>query len=190
VVGAIARAKAEAMKHRNVTKQVEGLYKPIGIKGIHDYRPDMETVAGLLKNFLHRERGDSGERFARRYAAKGWNGEHEIKEDQGDGFKITTPYGYIQYRPVKNEDTNEIWWVESHLPTHGMDLVDLMQKHHPASAIAWGALSSSGRGLMERWHDAHPEVQKVDSGPFEGQFDTFGHDEENVDDGEDFEEEE
>ncbi len=102
---------------------------------------------------------------------------HKIEPDQGDGFKITTPYGRINYRPVPHEDRNEIWWVESHKKNHGSELVDLMQHYHPAGEIAWGATSQSGEGLRQRWHAAHPEVAGGEgkSYPHEGQFDPFDH---------------
>lgn len=120
-------------------------------------------------------------RSARRYAAQPDEPGYRIQEDQGDGFKITTPHGYIQYRPVDGGETNEIWYVESNKKGHGSELVDLMQKHHPASSIAWGALSQSGRGLMEKWHRNHPDVEMIDGGAFEGQFDPFGNDHEDED---------
>lgn len=101
--------------------------------------------------------------------------DYTIAPSQGDGWKITTPWGYIDYRHRPEESTNEIWWVESHKHKHGSELVDLMQKHHPAETVAWGATSSSGRELMNRWHKANPDIGKDDSGPFEGQFDPFDH---------------
>ena len=48
-----------------------------------------------------------------------------VSVSQGDGFKITTPHGHIDYRHA--DGTNEIWWVESHKKGHGSDLVDAMQ---------------------------------------------------------------
>ena len=111
--------------------------------------------------------------------AKHRSGEQvKIEPSQGDGWKISTPHGYIDYRHVSDGDgdVNEIWWVESHQRGHGSDLVDLMQKHHPALAVAWGATSQSGDALRKRWHKKHPQISCIDSGPFEGQFDPFGHD--------------
>lgn len=107
-----------------------------------------------------------------------------IEPDQGDGWKITTPYGYIQYRHAADDGVNEIWWVESRRRGHGSELVDLMQQHHPASAIAWGATSQAGDGLMCKWHAAHPGVECV-TGVHDGQFDPFGHDDEGGDDWDD-----
>ena len=100
-----------------------------------------------------------------------------IESSQGDGWKISTPHGYIDYRHVigGDGDVNEIWWVESHRRAHGSELVDLMQEHHPALAVAWGATSQSGDALRKRWHKKHPQILCIE-GPFEGQFDPFGHD--------------
>jgi hypothetical protein len=107
-----------------------------------------------------------------------------ITPSQGDGFKITTPFGYIEFRPRPEDDTNEIWWVESHRKGHGSELVDLMQKYSPASNIAWGATSAAGERLRQKWHAAHPEVSGGEgrSYPHEGQFDPFQHDEEEDED--------
>lgn len=104
-----------------------------------------------------------------------------IEPSQGDGYKISTPHGYIDYRPRPEDDTNEIWWVESHKKGHGSELVDLMMKHHPAGAIAWGVVSQSGRGLMEKWHRNHPNIHCV-TGSHDGQFDPFGNDDDQDDD--------
>jgi GNAT superfamily N-acetyltransferase len=115
---------------------------------------------------------------------------HEIRPDQGDGFKITTPHGFIQYRPT--DHANEIWWIESHRRNHGRELMDLMLKHHPHEAVAWGATSSSGEAFRERWHAANPHVLDADEGhrqPFEGQFDPFDHGESEYDEDDFFEEE-
>jgi hypothetical protein len=93
---------------------------------------------------------------------------------QGDGYKISSPHGYIDYRPV--DGTNEIWWVESNKRGHGSQLVDAMMKHHPAEAVAWGATSEAGEGLRKKWHRNNPQVADATGGervPFEGQFDPF-----------------
>ena len=100
-----------------------------------------------------------------------------IEPSQGDGWKIVTPFGYIDYRNIPEDSKNEIWWVESHKQGHGSELVDLMQKQHPADTIAWGVTSRSGEMLMRRWHAAHPEVECV-AGAHEGQFDPFQHEDE------------
>lgn len=114
-----------------------------------------------------------------------------VTPSQGDGWKITTPYGYIEFRPRPEEDTNEIWWVQSSKRGHGSELVDLMQKHSPAGHIAWGVTSHSGEGLRKKWHAAHPEVSGGEgkSYPHEGQFDPFQHDDDEWDDEDDFEDE-
>lgn len=95
-----------------------------------------------------------------------------IEPSQGDGWKITTPYGYIDYRYSEDDDTNEIWWIESNKRGHGSELVDLMQSQHPASCIAWGVTSISGEALMKKWHNTHPDIYCIDT-PHEGQFDPF-----------------
>ena len=87
-----------------------------------------------------------------------------------DGFVIRTEHGMIDYRPT--EDTNEIWWIESKKKGHGSELVNIMQREHPRSAIAWGATSKSGEGLRKKWHKKNPKVQSI-TGPHEGQFDPF-----------------
>jgi len=120
---------------------------------------------------------------------------HTIEPSQGDGWKIATPHGYIDYRHVEDGDggTNEVWWVESHRRGHGSELVDLMQARHPAASVAWGATSAAGADLMRRWHARHPEITCV-TGAHEGQFDVFGHaedeDEDDFDDFDDFDDEE
>jgi hypothetical protein len=96
--------------------------------------------------------------------------EYSINPSQGDGWLIRTDHGYIDYR--HEEGVNEIWWVESNKRGHGSELVDLMQKHHPAEAISWGATSQGGEGLMKKWHREHPDVECY-SGAHEGQFDPF-----------------
>jgi hypothetical protein len=95
---------------------------------------------------------------------------------QGDGWKIQTDSGSIEYRPVDDYGTriNEIWWVQSSKRGHGSELVDLMMKMDPAEAIAWGLTSESGAGLMNKWHRAHPEIECI-KGAHDNQFDPFGH---------------
>lgn len=97
--------------------------------------------------------------------------QHTI-EPKDDGFVIRTQYGYIEYRPV--DDVNEIWWVESHKKNHGSELVDLMQMHHPASAIAWGVTSRAGEGLRKKWHRHHPKIESIHGEPHDGQFNPYG----------------
>jgi hypothetical protein len=104
-----------------------------------------------------------------------------VEPSQGDGWRITTKYGYIDYRHVSDGPLNEIWWVESHKKGHGLELVDLMQRQHPAGTIAWGVTSKSGDGLMRRWHSLHPEVECA-TGAHDGQFDPFGGDMDDDDD--------
>ena len=58
--------------------------------------------------------------------------EHKIRPSQGDGWRIDTDYGYIDYR--HNEGVNEIWWLESNQKGGGSKLVDLMMKYHPVDA--------------------------------------------------------
>ena len=99
---------------------------------------------------------------------------YTIKPSQGDGWKIETPYGYIDYRNDEDNDINEIWWVESHRKGHGSELVDLMQQQHPAGSIAWGATSLAGEGLMRKWHLNHPDIECL-NGDHEGQFNPFDH---------------
>ena len=100
--------------------------------------------------------------------------EYEVKitPSQGDGWLITTPYGEIEYTNNDADSVNEIWWIESKKRGHGSQLVDLMQKYHPADAIAWGVTSTSGEGLMHKWHKAHPEIECIE-GDHEGQFNPF-----------------
>lgn len=95
---------------------------------------------------------------------------HTIEPSQGDGWIIRTPDGYIDYR--HNEGVNEIWWVESNRRGHGTELVDLMQATHPAEVVSWGVTSGAGKGLMEKWHTLHPEIE-CETGAHEGQFDPF-----------------
>lgn len=101
-----------------------------------------------------------------------------VTPSQGDGYKIATKFGYIEFRPRPEEDINEIWWVESHKKGHGFELVDMMQKHSPASHIAWGATSQAGEELRQRWHAANPMISGGEgrSVPHEGQFNPFEHD--------------
>jgi len=104
---------------------------------------------------------------------------YTIKPSQGDGWKIETPNGYIDYRHDEDGDVNEIWWVESNRRGHGSELIDLMQQEHPANNIAWGATSLAGEGLMRKWHRNHPDVECL-TGDHEGQFNPFNifdHDE-------------
>ena len=103
--------------------------------------------------------------------------ESHTLEQKDDGWVIRTPYGYIDYVHKDEDDVNEIWWVESSKRGHGPELVDLMQATHPASTIAWGVTSAAGEGLMKKWHRLHPEIEMA-VGAHEGQFDPFGHDEE------------
>lgn len=119
----------------------------------------------------------------------GFTGDVRIEPSQGDGFKITTPFGYIDYRPRPEDGVNEIWWVESRRKGHGSQLVDLMLKHHPAEAIAWGVTSQAGEGLMRKYHREHPRIECIE-GAHEGQFDPFGHEEEEDEDDIDWDEEE
>lgn len=107
-----------------------------------------------------------------------------IQPSQGDGWIIKTPYGYIDYRHDASNDTNEIWWIESHKKGHGSQLVDLMQLQHPAGNIAWGATSISGENLMNKWHRLHPNITCI-TGDHEGQFNPFDHDEDHGKDEED-----
>jgi len=99
---------------------------------------------------------------------------HTITNSQGDDWKITTPYGYIDYHHDKDNDVNEIWWVESKKRGHGTELVNLMMKHHPSNAIAWGITTESGKGLRDKWHRLHPGIDQL-NGAFEGQFDPSGN---------------
>lgn len=103
------------------------------------------------------------------------NTDYTIKPSQGDGWKITTQYGYIDYKHNAEDLINEIWWVESHKKGHGSELVDLMQRHHPADSIAWGATSIAGEKLMDKWHRNNPNIQCI-TGDHEGQFNPFDHD--------------
>jgi hypothetical protein len=107
--------------------------------------------------------------------------DYTIEPSQGDGWKISTPHGYIDYR--HEDGVNEVWWVESDQRGHGSELVDLMQENHPAEAIAWGATSQSGEGLMKKWHRLNPDVECI-TGVHEGQFDPFGNDDDFDDEGE------
>lgn len=92
---------------------------------------------------------------------------------QGDGWKITTNYGYIDYRYNPDDGgINEIWWIESNEPGGGTKLVDLMMNESPAEAIAWGVTSKQGEEFMKRYHAKHPDIMCI-TGPFEGQFDPY-----------------
>lgn len=105
----------------------------------------------------------------------------KIEPSQGDGWIIRTPHGYIDYRHNSKEDVNEIWWVESNKKGHGSELVDLMQKHHPAGTIAWGVTSGAGRGLMNKYHKNNPHLDYTDN-PHDGQFDPFDTNEDEYED--------
>lgn len=100
--------------------------------------------------------------------------DYDIEASQGDGWKITTPYGYIDYRHDEDNDVNEIWWVESKKPGHGSELVDLMMKNHPSNAISWGITTLAGKALRDKWHRLHPSIEQID-GALEGQFDPSGN---------------
>lgn len=102
------------------------------------------------------------------------NQDHKIEQND-DGWIIRTPYGYIDYRHVPEEDTNEIWWVESRKRGHGSELVNLMQKYHPAGTIAWGLTNSGGKALMKKYHANNPHIDYI-SGPHDGQFNPGGFD--------------
>lgn len=109
--------------------------------------------------------------------------ESYIKESsQGDGYKIITDYGYIEYRPVNDEGDfiNEIWWVQSNKSGGGTRLVNLMMKENPSHAIAWGVTSQLGKKLMESWHRKNPNILCI-KGPLEGQFDPYGQSDDPVD---------
>ena len=93
-----------------------------------------------------------------------------VEPSQGDGWIIRTPHGHIDYRHDPEENVNEIWWVESHKKGHGSELVDLMQKQHPAEHIAWGMTFDGGRGLMQKWHRNNPQISHSDT-PHDGQYD-------------------
>ena len=114
---------------------------------------------------------------------------YHVEPSQGDGWRLVSPYGHIDYRHDPSEGGhNEIWWVESHRKGHGSQLVDWMQQEHPASSIAWGATSAAGDVLRERWHAKNPNVHDFTSGPFEGQFDPFGHEDDEEQDWDDVDE--
>lgn len=122
---------------------------------------------------------------------KHWDGSHTIREDQGDGHRIDTPHGFIQYRPTQH--ANEVWWIESHKRNHGRELMRLMLEHHPHTAVAWGATSEAGQAFRERWHAKNPHVADAEGGeriPFEGQFDPFDHGEDDVEDDDWFDDDE
>lgn len=119
----------------------------------------------------------------------------QIKRSQGDGWVITIPQGYIDYRHDPVQDANEIWWVEAKVKGkgYGKKLVDLMQMAHPASTIGWGVTTPDGKDLRDSWHQKNPKVDQH-NGAFEGQFDpsgnNYGEDEdEEFDDEDDFDDE-
>ena len=111
----------------------------------------------------------------------------QITRSQGDGWKITTPQGYIDYRHNAEEGTNEIWWVETNKKGkgHGKRLVDLMQMAHPATTVGWGVTTGDGKALRDSWHRNNPGVEMSD-GAFDGQYDpsgnNYGQDEDDFDD--------
>ncbi|MDB4490083.1 hypothetical protein N9045_01065 [bacterium] len=98
--------------------------------------------------------------------------DYKIRPSQGDGWRIDTNYGYIDYRHDDYENVNEVWWVESKQRGGGSKLVDLMMKHHPAEAVSWGVTSGAGEGLMRKWHRNNPQIEMIHE-PHEGQFDPF-----------------
>lgn len=89
-----------------------------------------------------------------------------------NAYVIKTSHGYIDYVHKPEDDTNEIWWVESSKAGHGSELIDLMQQNHPVGNIAWGVTSAAGQGLAEKWHRNHPDIFMIE-GPHENQFDPF-----------------
>lgn len=91
-----------------------------------------------------------------------------------NAYVIRTKFGYIEYvhKDEWGDSVNEVWWVESKKKGHGSELVDLMQKNHPAEAIAWGVTSQSGKALADKWHRNNPEIDRIE-GPHEGQFNPF-----------------
>lgn len=97
---------------------------------------------------------------------------YKIRPSQGDGWRIDTNYGYIDYRHDDYENVNEVWWVESRQRGGGSKLVDLMMKHHPAEAVSWGVTSDAGERLMNKWHRDNPDIEMIHE-PHEGQFDPF-----------------
>jgi len=116
--------------------------------------------------------------------------EAKIERSQGDGWKITTPYGYIDYRHNPEDGNNEIWWVESKVrgKGYGKKLVDLMQMAHPAASIGWGVTTPEGKDLRDSWHKKNPGVEAY-NGAFEGQFDPSGNNYGEDESDEDFEDE-
>ncbi len=154
-----------------------------------------ETVEMMEDGFLHvdpRLRIDDLDEYGKRGEGRidrHVESDHRIREDQGDGYRIDTPHGFVQYRPT--EHANEIWWIESHKKGHANHLMDLMLQHHPHDSVAWGATSEAGQAFRERWHAKNPHVTDFDGGervPFEGQFDPFDHGEEPDDDLDDLDE--
>ncbi len=105
-----------------------------------------------------------------------------IEQSQGDSWKITTPFGYVDYRHSPDTSINEIWWIESHKRGHGSVLIDLMQQYHYADMIAWGIATEGGKHLMQKWHERYPEITCA-MGAHDGQFDPFDkYDDDNDDD--------
>jgi hypothetical protein len=116
---------------------------------------------GILKQFLRRSQSETDFTIAPHH------------DGTPNAFVISTKDGHVNYVHKPEDDTNEIWWIESNRAGHGSELVDLMQKNHPAGNIAWGVTSSSGEALADKWHRNHPDVYKIE-GPHENQFDPFG----------------
>ena len=114
----------------------------------------------------------------------------KIERSQGDGWKITIPQGYIDYRHDPNQGVNEIWWVEANKrgKGYGKRLVDLMQMAHPATTVAWGVTTPDGKDLRDSWHKKNAGIEQSD-GAFEGQFDPSGNNYGEDGDDEDFEDE-
>ena len=99
---------------------------------------------------------------------------HKVERSQGDGWRITTDYGFVDYVHNDLDSTNEVWWIESHKRGHGSELLDLMMKQHPADTIAWGVTSHSGKKLRDKYHKLHPEIYQSNY-PHDGQFDPSGN---------------
>ncbi len=153
--------------------------------------PDVPQGGGQV--WMSDPEDEEPEKFTRlRYAHAELPPGVTIKPSQGDGYKIESPHGYIDYRHNPQEGMNEIWWVESKKKGHGSKLVDMMQSQHPASTIGWGVTTEAGKGLRDKWHAAHPEIEQA-NGAFEGQFDpsgnNYGEDGEDDDFDDDFDDE-
>lgn len=111
-----------------------------------------------------------------RYSRKTDSNQVKIEPSQGDGWKITTPHGYIDYVHNPEDSENQIWWVETKEQNkgHGKELVDLMQNYHPASTISWGVTTIEGKRLRDSWHAKNPNINQQ-NGAFDGQFDPSGN---------------